>query len=61
MRTMSRGATTVQRAADCIPAGEADPERFDAEVAAVQAALDQVVVIDISTLYLATQTVAGFA
>jgi hypothetical protein len=30
-------------------------------VAAVQAALDQVVVIDASTLYLATQTVAGFA
>ncbi|NUW35619.1 hypothetical protein HTZ77_29930 [Nonomuraea sp. SMC257] len=51
----------LQRAAGCIPAGEADPERFDAEVAAVQAALDQVVVIDASTLYPATQTVAGFA
>ncbi|MEV5497664.1 hypothetical protein AB0M50_19935 [Nonomuraea fuscirosea] len=51
----------LQRAAGCIPAGEADPVRFDAEVAAVQAALDQFVVIDTSTLYLATQTVAGFA
>ncbi|MFE0147849.1 hypothetical protein ACFWY5_11920 [Nonomuraea sp. NPDC059007] len=51
----------LQRAAGCIPAGEADPERFDAEVATVQATLDQVVVIDTSTLYLATQTVAGFA
>ncbi|MEU7004166.1 DUF4365 domain-containing protein [Nonomuraea sp. NPDC046570] len=51
----------LQRAAGCIPAGEADPERFDAEVAAVQAALDQVVVIDTSTLYLATLTSAGFA
>ncbi|MDP4510000.1 hypothetical protein Q9G87_49165 [Nonomuraea sp. G32] len=51
----------LQRAAGCIPAGEADPERFDVEVAAVRAALDHVVVIDTSTLYLATQTVAGFA
>ncbi|MGC5016336.1 DUF4365 domain-containing protein [Streptosporangium sp. DT93] len=51
----------LQRAAGCIPAGEADPERFDAEVAAVQAALDQVVVLDTSTLYMATLTSAGFA
>ncbi|GAA4584827.1 hypothetical protein GCM10023194_25720 [Planotetraspora phitsanulokensis] len=51
----------LQRAGGCTPAAETDPERFDNEVACVGSALDGVVVIDASTLLVATMTVAGFA